>query len=268
MSDSNNSSQNYSLSDHAEELLNLIVMSRDACSMEVDRIRADLSRLYNADSKRQTHLDHNKQSGKQHIYVDCVRPMRNHVDSLKTRYSPAGDDNDDCSFTECQPTVYQKAQSLTNYHQYPSESNNNNNNSNDKNLNSNHSQYKPHTRRLLPHTKSFDDYDGFDLNDHQIDSSNRNNDDFCAADNNYNDQMNYFYHRQDYKRQNEPPVNFKDHWLPNGVQDLNWNNDQKNSIRCKYILFCVDMYLAHFQSIYFYVTTLCLFSLLSIFIVN
>ncbi|CAH8436980.1 unnamed protein product [Schistosoma guineensis] len=229
MSDSNNSSQNYSLSDHAEELLNLIVMSRDACSMEVDRIREDLSRLYKADSKRQTHLDHKKQSGKQHIYVDCVRPMRNHVDSLKTRYSPAGDDNDDCSFTECQPTVYQKAQSLTNYHQYPSESNNNN--SNDKNLNSNHSQYKPHTRRLLPHTKSFDDYDGFDLNDHQLDSSNHNNDDFCAADNNYNDQMNYFYHRQDYKRQNEPPVNFKDHWLPNGVQDLNWNNDQKNSIR-------------------------------------
>ncbi|CAH8484565.1 unnamed protein product [Schistosoma bovis] len=229
MSDSNNSSQNYSLSDHAEELLNLIVMSRDACSMEVDRIREDLSRLYKADSKRQTHLDHKKQSGKQYIYVDCVRPMRNHVDSLKTRYSPAGDDNDDCSFTECQPTVYQKAQSLTNYHQYPSESNNNN--SNDKNLNSNHSQYKPHTRRLLPHTKSFDDYDGFDLNDHQLDSSNHNNDDFCAADNNYNDQMNYFYHRQDYKRQNEPPVNFKDHWLPNGVQDLNWNNDQKNSIR-------------------------------------
>uniref|UniRef100_A0A094ZKH9 Centriolin n=1 Tax=Schistosoma haematobium TaxID=6185 RepID=A0A094ZKH9_SCHHA len=260
MSDSNNSSQNYSLSDHAEELLNLIVMSRDACSMEVDRIREDLSRLYKADSKRQTHLDHKKQSGKQHglslllihvtlstinnrliltilitfnlviqIYVDCVRPMRNHVDSLKTRYSPAGDDNDDCSFTECQPTVYQKAQSLTNYHQYPSESNNNN--SNDKNLNPNHSQYKPHTRRLLPHTKSFDDYDGFDLNDHQLDSSNHNNDDFCAADNNYNDQMNYFYHRQDYKRQNEPPVNFKDHWLPNGVQDLNWNNDQKNSIR-------------------------------------
>lgn len=46
-----------------------IVMSRDACSMEVDRIREDLSRLYKADSKRQTHLDHKKQSGKQ--YVSC-----------------------------------------------------------------------------------------------------------------------------------------------------------------------------------------------------
>ncbi|CAH8437279.1 unnamed protein product [Schistosoma rodhaini] len=154
--------------------------------------------------------------------------MRNHIDSLKTRYSPAGDDNDDCSFTECQPTVYQKAQSHTNYQQYPSESNNNN--SNDKNLSSNHSQYKPHVRRLLPHTKSFDDHDGFDLNDHQIDNSNGNNDDFCAADNNYDDQMNYFYHYQDYKRQNEPPVNFKDHWLQNGVPDLNWNKDQKNFI--------------------------------------
>lgn len=42
-------------------------MSRDACSMEVDRIREDLSRLYKADSKRQTHLDHKKQSGKQHV---------------------------------------------------------------------------------------------------------------------------------------------------------------------------------------------------------
>ncbi|CAH8437045.1 unnamed protein product [Schistosoma rodhaini] len=218
----------YSLSDHAEELLNLIVMSRDACSMEVDRMREDLSRLYKANSKRHTRLDHNKQSDNQHIYGDCVRPMRNHIDSLKTRYSPAGDDNDDCSFTECQPTVYQKAQSHTNYQQYPSESNNNN--SNDKNLSSNHSQYKPHVRRLLPHTKSFDDHDGFDLNDHQIDNSNGNNDDFCAADNNYDDQMNYFYHYQDYKRQNEPPVNFKDHWLQNGVPDLNWNKDQKNFI--------------------------------------
>ncbi|CAH8437327.1 unnamed protein product [Schistosoma turkestanicum] len=258
------SSQNHSLSDHAEELLNLIVMSRDACSMEVDRLREDLSRLHKANSKRHVHLHHNKQNNNQCIYADCVEPMRNHVDSLKTRYSPAGDDNDDCTFTECQPTVlYQKTQSrTTNYHQYPSENNDNtttntNNtinttiNNNEKNFNSSHSQCKTQMRRLLPHTKSFhddnisnnnninNDYDELDLIDHHNDNINNGNnnnnnndddDDFCEINNNYNDQMNYSYHCQDYKRQIEPLVDLKNYWS-NGVPDINWNSDQKNSIR-------------------------------------
>ncbi|KAK4472894.1 hypothetical protein MN116_004102 [Schistosoma mekongi] len=220
MTDSNNSSQNYSLSDHAEELLNLIMMSRDACSQEVDRIRADLTRIRKANSRRHTNLDHCRQGSNQNIYADCIRSMRNHVDTLKTRYSPAGDDNEECNFTEIQPAAY-KSQSRTNFHQYSSENNN------DRSFNPNHPQSKPQIRRLLPHTRSIDDndYNGFDVNDRRNGNSDSNNDP-CEVDDDYDHQMNFFHRCPDYKRPTDP-VNYNGHWS-NKVLDSSWNTDQKN----------------------------------------
>ncbi|KAH8854706.1 Centriolin [Schistosoma japonicum] len=220
MTDSNNSSQNHSLSDHAEELLNLIMMSRDACSLEVDRIRADLTRIHKANSRRYTSLDHCEQASNQNFYADCIRSMRNHVDTLKTRYSPAGDDNEECNFTEIKPSTY-KSQSRTNYHQYSP------GNNNDRSFNPNHLQSNPQTRRLLPHTKSIDDndYNGFDVNDHQNGNSDGNNDP-CEVDDDYDHQMNYFHRYPDYKRPIDP-VSYNGYWS-NKVLDSSWNIDRKN----------------------------------------
>nr|CAH8826446.1 unnamed protein product [Trichobilharzia regenti] len=214
LTDSNYSSQNHSLSDHAEELLNLIVMSRDACSVEVNRIRADLARLRKANSKGIDRLGQSKSNTTENVYADRLPQMRNHTDSLKTRYSPAGDDNNDCTYTEIQqPTSYKIQSQRANYYQQNLVENNH-----DKNFSPNRIQSKRQTRRLLPHTKSFDDGDDYDvddvdndyynelkINDNHIDNNNHsnNNNNGCIDGDVYDEQMNYPYRCGDYKREYE-----------------------------------------------------------------
>ncbi|CAH8828824.1 unnamed protein product [Trichobilharzia szidati] len=238
VTDSNYSSQNHSLSDHAEELLNLIVMSRDACSVEVNRIRADLARLRKANSRGIDRLGQSKSNTTENVYADRLRQMRNHTDSLKTRYSPAGDDNNDCTYTEIQqPTNYKIQSQRTNYYQQNLIENNH-----EKNFSPNRIQSKRQTRRLLPHTKSFDDGDDYDvddvdndynelkINDNHIDNNNNSNNDnngYIDGDV-YDEQMNYPYRcGGDYKREYEQ-IDPVEHWS-NGVIESNWNTEHKTS---------------------------------------